>query len=78
MDSLLAALPALGCVVMMPAMAWVMARSMRDRDTRDPTHQQPPDSAHDDEVTRLRDEVARLRADLDREPDSSESTRGHR
>lgn len=36
MDSLLAALPALGCLVMMPAMAWVMARGMRNRDTTDP------------------------------------------
>jgi hypothetical protein len=77
MDSLLAALPALGCVVMMPAMAWVMARSMRDRDTRDPTRQEPSDPAHDDEVTHLRDEVARLRADLDGEPASTEPTPGH-
>jgi hypothetical protein len=78
MDSLLAALPALGCLVMMPAMAWVMARGMPKHDSPDPARQQPltEGPARDDEVTQLRDEVARLRADLDGEAHSSESTGG--
>jgi hypothetical protein len=61
---------------MMPAMAWVMARGMRNRDTTDPTHRQPADPARDDEMSRLRDEVTRLRADLEGEPRSAESTGG--
>lgn len=68
MESLLAALPALGCVVMMPAMMWLMSRGMRGNDT-------PPPQAdpQDTEVRRLRDEVARLRADIDSDTHPSDS-----
>jgi hypothetical protein len=64
MESLLLALPALGCVLMLPAMMWMMSRMRTDEGgaTAPPG---PPPGAHDDEVRRLRDEVARLRSDVD-------------
>ncbi|MGH9214833.1 MAG: hypothetical protein ACRDZS_01130 [Acidimicrobiales bacterium] len=73
MESLLVALPALGCVVMMPAMMWLMSR-MRSDDTAAP----PPGTTQpaQDELRRLRDEVARLRSEVDADPDRRESAGG--
>lgn len=74
MDSLLALVPALGCVVMMPAMMWVMSRMRNDGSAApSPGTTQPP---LDDDVRRLRDEVARLRSEVDAETDRRESAGG--
>jgi hypothetical protein len=70
MDSLLLALPALGCVVMMPLMMWLMSRSMGNRHDAGQQQQDPGEQARAEELSRLRDEVARLRSDVDAESGS--------
>lgn len=57
MRTLLAALPAVGCMLMIPAMLW-MARGTRDRSNRD------PNATRAREVAELRDEVTSLRSEL--------------
>lgn len=74
MESLLLAIPALGCVVMMPLMMWVVARAMGNRGQQPSTGGE--EHARPEELGRLRDEVARLRSDIDAEVRSRESTGG--
>jgi hypothetical protein len=63
MESLLVALPALGCMLMVPAMAWVMSRIRHDGPNGAPPP--APGEVSDGELRRLRDEVARLRSEVD-------------
>ncbi len=58
MEKLLYLLPTLGCGLMMAACMYLMARGMR-------SHQQhgPTDADEASEVAKLREEVARLRAE---------------
>lgn len=76
MESLLVALPALGCVVMMPLMMWLMGRAMSNRENGDKQPQAPGDQARAEELGQLRDEVVRLRAEIDTGPRSPESAGG--
>jgi hypothetical protein len=63
-----ALLPVLGCVLMMPAMMWMMSRGRGAK-------QEPPERSRQQEIEALREEVAALRRDTPTdEPASVRST----
>lgn len=70
MDSLLQALPALGCALMLPAMFLMMRGGMQKTDPPPPTP--GPDRARDEELAKLREEVAQLRSQVDAETRSQD------
>src|SRR5918996_356073 len=76
MESLLVALPALGCAVMMPAMLWVMSRMRHDTPRDAPPLAPRAGSTSDDELRVPRDDVARLRSEVDAGPARREPTDG--
>jgi hypothetical protein len=69
MESLLVALPVLGCAVVMPAMMWLMSRGMKQGKTPTPrpSGDRPVDAGQADEIGQLRLDVDRLRSVLDSE-----------
>jgi hypothetical protein len=66
MESLAAALPLLGCALMMPAMIWMMSRGMRSGESSGRAHEATGQPGGE-ELTKLREEVAQLRSELEAE-----------
>lgn len=64
MDSLLVAMPALGCALMMVPMIWLMSRGMKQDGSPPSGPPSPPPVARDPEVAELQAEVDRLRAEM--------------
>lgn len=64
MDSLLVAVPALGCALMMVPMIWLMSRGMKQDHPPTPGPPSPPPATRDPGVAELQAEVERLRAEV--------------
>lgn len=64
MDSLLVAMPALGCALMMVPMIWLMSRGMKRDGPPASGYRSPAPSGRDPEIAELQAEVDRLRAEM--------------
>lgn len=62
MDSLLVLAPALGCLLMMAPLMWLMSRGM-NRDGQSAAGRSPAPNGQDSELADLRSELDRLRAE---------------